>query len=306
MSELETRRLDPKTDQADLVELFELVFGHTILPGMWEWKHQPSWAPRHDCWVARYDERIVGYVGAVCVRGVVDGKPVPFFQLSDVMVHPEYRRKFDYFDLGAKYIFEDVVEQCKDRVIYGFSNHRAFLWFKKLGLSDIVEKARICTVPPQAGGGAAQFEFKNAKFDDPWLDDHWAEHQAIIRMGLVRDGLYLNWRYGRHPVYRYKLRRVEENGQPIGWVVLGPHGGKPEMPIVDMLLPPGREPDVLQALATDLKRPVRFWLSSNRTPPFADEKESKTSVYIFTKPTTVAIEPLRTDLYYTMGDADWW
>jgi GNAT superfamily N-acetyltransferase len=306
LSELETRRLDPSTDQGDLVDLFELVFGHTILPGMWEWKHQPEWAPRHECWVARYDDRIVGYVGAVCVRGVVDGKAVPFFQLSDVMVHPQYRRKFDYFDLAAKHIFEDVVAHNEDRIIYGFSNHRAFLWFKKLGLSDIVEKARICTVPPQDVGAGTPFEIKEASWQDPWLDEFWAEHIATVRLGLVRDGAYLVWRYGRHPVYPYKLRRIEEGGRAIGWVVLGAHGGKPEMPVVDMLLPPGREPEVLQALANHLNRPVRFWLASNRTPPFADEKESKTSVYIFLKPTTVGIEQLRNDLYYTMGDADWW
>ena len=208
MDTLETRRLDPATDHEELVSLFELVFGHTILPGMWEWKYQPSWAPRHECWIARYDDKIVGYVGAVCVRGVVNGQPVPFFQLADAMVHPDYRRKFDYFELGAKHIFEDVVERNPARVIYGFSNHRAFLWFKKMGLGDIVEKARTCTLRPQAPVPARALTFHEMAWDDDLVDAIWAEQQPGMRAGLMRDRIYLQWRYGGHPVYRYKLRRV--------------------------------------------------------------------------------------------------
>jgi hypothetical protein len=308
MSDLVTRRLDPDADQRDLVGLFELVFGHTVLPGMWEWKHMPPWAPRHECWVAEYDDRIVGYVGAMCLRGVVDGRSVPFFQLGDAMVHPDYRRRFDYFDLGARHIFEDVAMHHEERVIYGFSNHRAFLWFKKMGIGDMVERARQCTVRPRPAGQVSSggLTFVETPWQDDVVDALWAEHQPTLKLGLLRDREYLQWRYGRHPAYRYWLHRIEDRGVPVGWVVRGQHGGKPATPIVDMLLPAGREQDLLQAFADHVDRPICCWLPGGRTPAFAEEKETKTSVYVFIKETTVGIEQLRSDLYYTMGDADWW
>ena len=164
-----TRRLDVDADQKDLIELFETVFGYTVIPQMWAWKYRPPWNDDHYCWVARQDNKVIGYVGAVMVRGVVNGQPVPFFQLADVMVHPDYRKQHDFFGLASTHIFEEIVRRHESRVIYGFSNHRAFLWFKRTGLSDLVEKARVCTVQPNPGLADPRGAAAEIQFEDPWV-----------------------------------------------------------------------------------------------------------------------------------------
>src|SRR5215475_14148559 len=130
MSSVVTRPLDPHRDYVDLIGLFDLVFGGTVTPYMWAWKYLPPWAQRHYCWVAESDGKVIGYCGAVPLRGAVAGKPMPFFQLADMMVHPDHRRTHDLFDLGPKQILADLGQTHPQHVLYGFSGHRAFLWFQ--------------------------------------------------------------------------------------------------------------------------------------------------------------------------------
>ena len=40
---------------------------------MWYWKYVPPWAQRHYCYVGKIDDQIVGYFGAVPLRGMKEG-----------------------------------------------------------------------------------------------------------------------------------------------------------------------------------------------------------------------------------------
>lgn len=312
MSDLITRPLDPFVDGADLVQLFEDVFGATVTPYMWQWKYMPPWTERFYCWVARVDERTIGYAGAVPLPGQVDGKEMPFFQLADFMVHPDYRLKYDFFGIGSKHILETIVDTHPRHLIYGFSNHRAFLWMKRLGICDLVRKEQTRYFRLEEAEAATPYVFEAGDWSTEELDAAWSRLAHEHRISLVRDSRYVAWRYRDHPVNRYRMLRVRAaNGEAIGWCVLGDDGaGKrgrpPETPLVDMLLPKDELEGVLRALPTHLGTDVMTWLPEPKLALSGETASSGTNVYHFTKGCELGTSELQSDLYYTMGDVDWW
>lgn len=310
MIEVTSRRLDPATDTADLIELFDAVFGHTVTPLMWAWKYRPPYSERHYCWVGACEGKIIGYVGAMPLRGVIDGEDVPFFQMADIMVHPKYRLKVDYFSLGHEAVLADIGQNHPRHLLYGFSDHRAFRWFERLGWSALIEKAVTRFARPRAVADLGEFAFPDWGWDNPGIDAVWARFRPSVRAGLIRDQQYLAWRFGAHPVFPYRLFGVTRGGETVGWIVLG-RGGREENgnpkpdAVVDILVPDGTHEETLQALSDHTGKPLMTWLPT-RFDHFAEEKETGTHVYHFVSNSAVKTAFLRENFYYTMGDVDWW
>lgn len=310
---LEGSLLDPMRDHFGLIELYETVFGHTATPAMWYWKYVPSWTRRHYCYVGRVDDKVIGYFGAVPLRGLKDGKEIPYFQLADLMVHPDYRRKYDYFEIGSKHILTDINETHPEHLVYGFSDHRAFRFLKKRGLAGFIEKAqhrylRLADTPPAA---EARFCFEPWDWKSAHIDQVWELHRPRIRAGLIRDADYLFWRYGCHPLHGYKLLGVLQDGEPVGFAVVGSdrpgeHGRAKESPVVDLLLPPDDTGRILQELCRHWGNDLMLWMANHLHPDLGEQVQSGTHCYHFVKDSAVDTEYLSEHLYYTMGDVDWW
>jgi hypothetical protein len=316
------RRLNVLEDAEQLIELFDLVFGHTVTPPMWAWKYRPPWVARDYCWVGEVDGRVVGYIGAVPARGWHDGKEVPFFQLADIMVHPDYRLHYDYFEIAPREIMADLGQTHPDHLLYGFSSHRAFRWFERIGLSGLVERARTRYVG-RGGNGAGileaesgpaatgRFELRDWPWKAPEIDQVWRDQRIDVGTGLIRDTAYLSWRYGGHPINGYRLLGIYEGGDVRGWVIIGndspgKKGRAQEIPVVDMLLPESCVQPVLADLAAHVDNPLMLWFPNRLAPEFPDSKDSGTYVYHFVRDSIVDTEYLQNHLYYTMGDVDWW
>lgn len=304
--ELEARAMQPLADQKDLIGLFETVFGHTVTPIMWAWKYRPPWTKRHYCWVGVCDQRVIGYFGCVPLRGWVDGREVPFFQFADFMVHPQYRRKHDYFSLGLEALLGDLGGAHPEYLIYGFSDHRAFLGFRRSGLGGLVEKAVTRYVGPEGQPVPAGLEIRAWDWREGGIERVWRQQRDNIKIGLLRDVQYLSWRYGGHPVYSYRLFGLHRDGQAIGWMVIG-NDHKKDIPVVDLLMPEDLVSPALEALAGHLNRRLMTWLPQNVAPDALPERrETGTHVYHFSKGSIVDTARLQQQLYYTMGDVDWW
>ena len=135
------------------------------------WKYLPPWTLRHYCWVGLHDGRVVGYVVAVPLRGIVGGREVAFFQLADMMAPPDPRPKHDYFGLGTRAILEDIGRSHPEHLLYGFSNHRAFRWLERIGLSGLVEKAGTRIVGIEAEESPGAYAFRDWEWSEPDPDD---------------------------------------------------------------------------------------------------------------------------------------
>jgi len=311
MTTLETRPLQPETDSSDLIELFDAVFGYTVSPQMWEWKYRPPWTDRNYCWVGVCNGKVIGYLGAIPLRGRIEGEEVPFFQLADAMVHPKYRLKFDYFGLAHEAILEDIGKTHPRHMIYGFSDHRVFRWFERIGWSGLIEMAETRYFSPRGDSTPGRFEFMEWDWTEPEITRCWDMQNGNIQAGLIRDGNYVHWRYGSHPVFPYRLLGVREEETVVGWIVIGmgrPIKENPTMPIpvVDMVLPEASIQPSLQALSEHLERGVSVWLPARLDLEVPDRRATGTHVYHFVKNSAVDTAYLQDHFYYTMGDVDWW
>lgn len=308
---LEGRLLDPMQDHFGLIELSETVFGRAVTPAAWYWKNMPKWTQRHYCYVGRVEGKVIGYFGAVPLRGWLEGEEVAFFQLADFMVHPKFRLKYDYFNIGCVTILKDIKESHDRHLVYGFSGHAAFRYLVKRKIGGFVEKAqtrykRLVDVPR-----STRFEFVDWKWNAPQLDALWETSKVNIRAGLIRDGDYLTWRYGTHPINNYRLLGVRERGEDLGFIVMG--NDRPgvrdraeEIPIVDALLPDGMAADIVQEFTGFVENDVMIWLPDHRSAGFTEQVDSGTHCYHFLKDSAASTDFLRDHLYYTMGDVDWW
>lgn len=308
---LESRLLDPMEDHFGLIELFDTVFGHTVTPAMWYWKYVPKWAGRHYCYVGRVEDKVIGYFGAVPLRGMIDGEEIAFFQLADLMVHPKYRLKYDYFQIGSDHILSDIRRSHPRHLVYGFSGHAAFRYLRKRKIGGFIEKAKTRYVRRADAPRSSEFEFEDWSWSAAEIDAAWDAWKPSMRAGLIRDADYLMWRYGSHPVHNYRLLGVRSGGEALGYLVMGndrpgEHNRAKEVPVVDVLLADEHVQPVMQSLARFLDNDVMLWMPDHRAVGFGEDKDSGTHCYHYLKESAASTEFLAENLYYTMGDVDWW
>lgn len=305
MTTLETRKMDPFLDQEGLIRLYERVFGHEVTPAAWAWKYMPPWTESHYCYIARDRDEVIGYFGAVPLRGTFDGEDVAVFQLADAMVHPDYRMKHDYFELAHQKIREDIIAVHPRHLLYGFSRHKAYLWFVKKRMGNLVEKAITRELLPENAPADRRFEFREMKFTDPEVDRIWERKRGEFRAGLIRDSQYLTWRYGRHPFFGYRLSAVYEGDEAIGLIVTV-KGRKKNCAVVDSVLPWDDLQRILQEFAVVQELPVISWIPNWLAKDFPEGKDSGTHFYHFKEHSVADVDYLSRHFFYSMGDVDYW
>ena len=125
-----------KGDEEKIITLFREVFGKELTVGQWKWKYAVPGAGKIYSKIAEdASHTIIGYAGAVPLRGIYQGKPLQFFQIADVMVHPKARGflgKKNVFEIMIKELFEDIGKEFPDVFCYGFPGQRPFLLGKRV------------------------------------------------------------------------------------------------------------------------------------------------------------------------------
>jgi len=312
---MEFRRLAPDRDLDDVFQLGRLVFQRGADPSIldiWKWKYNLPWVREPHAWVAISDGEILGHVGAVPLRGWVDGEEVPFFQLTDIMIHPEHRAKYDFLTLAPKSIEVEIRAAYPKSVLYGFTGRRTALWYRRMG-GRVKEEAcdrlvRIAAHEPEPVNDQG-IEFAEWSWDRDEIDEIWGGSK--IRAGLMRDRTYISWRYERHPTKDYTLIGVLARGEPVGWFVTQPWSRvdtvlRDEVRLLDHFLPEEVARPALQLAARYLKaRTLVFWL-----PKRLWEGESReTGWFVLCKSLypDLSTEYLAEHLDYSLGEVDeWW
>lgn len=295
-------------DLDGIIELARVSFGEEPAPQRWRWKYSPPWAKRRYSWLGLQGEATVAHIGAVPLRGQMDGRKRPFFQIGDIMLHPELRGKVNW-TAAPEQVLRDILEENPDAVLYGFADRRTFEFYRYLDVAALVDEVREFVVQADDSICAAMDEdidIRKWDWEDPNIDPVWSARAPEIRCGLVRNAEYLRWRYCAHPAFRYCLLGVRRQGVPLGWVVQLQNNREQREGrawIVDMLLPNHLMQGCLEAVARTLEvRSVSLWLPSWFRREFNESRPS--GMVLMSWKSSLQTEYLKNHHYFTAGDAD--
>lgn len=199
-------RLYKAGDENGITKLFREIFGREMTLEEWKWKYLSDGNNKVYSSVAVTETgEIVAHYGGMVHQMVFNGKEIRGLSIGDIMVHPKYR--------GTK-LFKKVAELVPEEAVtdgimlgYGFPKERAMLLAEKLGLYEKIEDVYEAYKETRFNNNINRFIYKlfPISYDDPRIDSLWESVQSEIGLSVIRDRVYFNWRYKRHPFFKYEL-----------------------------------------------------------------------------------------------------
>jgi hypothetical protein len=302
---------DYKTgDEEGITSLFKEVFGKDMSIKQWRWKYLSINDELYTKVAQDAAGRIIAHAGAIYLRGTLEGRAIPFFQIADVMVHPDYRGymgKKNLFNCLMKALFEGIGNKFDEVFCYGFPGKRPYLVGKRSGVYESIEEAVECIL--ESGKSRINiFKIVQIDWKDKRLENLWNGISKNLRLSLIRDTRYLQWRYASNPFFSYHLLGIFSFGRLKGWIVTKEEGD--DVFIIDLLIEEQHLRHLIKAIksyfAYKNKTSIRLWLPENWRRDINDYKEKKTGVIVTNMIWQLPLMTgfVRKKLYYTMGDVD--
>ena len=301
-----------KGDEEGITSLFQKVFGKEMTLKQWNWKYTiPGNGRIHSKVAVDTNNKIIGHAGAVPLRGAHQNKPIQFFQIADVMVHPAARGflgKKNIFDRMIKELFEDLRKEFSYVFCYGFPGKRPYTLGERIRVYDKVEQGIDCFKSLTSSLSLNPYTIKPLSWDDRRIDTLWVHVSKEFPLAIMRNIQYLQWRYATNPFFSYQLLGCFLFGNLQGWLVIKDAGD--EVFIVDLLTKPKQYMSLLKAVERYLisleKKEVHFWLPERWRKHIKGYSKKETQVVVTNMIWKLPIKTsiAKESLYYTMGDAD--
>ncbi len=232
-----TRRYQPG-DETAITALFGTVFGLPLTIAQWRWKYTGTGMTSPPVRLAfDRDGHLMGHAGAIPLRGIRHNRPLPFFQICDVMVHPAARGQLGQRNLFTRLLREllsDLADHRPDVFAYGFPGRRPFRLGEYAQVYGLVEPVSFVCRPARRKAFSL-LRTQKLDWNDPRLDKLWARRASDVGLGLIRDQAFLHWRYAANPFRTYELLGVILAGCLLGWAVTRQDGDR--LKIIDLLTP---------------------------------------------------------------------
>lgn len=263
-------------DEKELTLLAKAVWGFHFDESHWRWKYMENPLRDNFSYVAECDNNIVGFMGCIPWRFIFTGKELVGAQYTDLMIHPEWRKKGIFFPINRKSLDE---AKAKTSFHYGFSTPssfniytKRFRWesFQPLKMQKVIDlklsvwhglKQRksfnftklVNSIPkilsskmlPSKNYASSHTNLIVRRIDkfDARFDELWEKVRVGLNIATIRDSQYLNWRYIEHPEFRYTVFAAEKDGKLSGFVVLRceKKEGITKGLIIDFLIDPDQE-----------------------------------------------------------------
>lgn len=275
----------------------------------WRWKYLTSNVGLLNQLAFDSQGNVMGHAGAIALRGQAYGMSIPFYQITDVMVHPQARGYLGINNLFTQ-LLRVLLVQIKNThpqvLAYGFPGLRPFVLGERVWVYEKVERAReyVWNVNELNGVGLLAIA---ASWDDVPFDVLWQRLGHQFPVSLIRDSDYIHWRYIHNPFRSYQLLELCWLKESIGWAVLYIRAN--EVLIVDFLIARNLCLHALRSISNWVKahgwQIVRLWVGASW--------RSRLSLSIVDAPVVVTnmrwglpwpTDVLSADLFYTMGDVD--
>ena len=306
----DTRPYRPGDEDA-MIALFGTVFGQALTAAQWRWKYT---GPNGQIPLARLafdaENRLVGHAGAIRLRGWRQGRPLPFFQICDVMVHPDARGQLGGRNLFARLLREfsgELAEQWPEGFAYGFPGLRPFRVGAYTQVYSEIEAAHRLEWPVIGNTAVPLLSARPLSWNDQRLDRVWERLAPDVALALIRDHAYLQWRYAENPFHTYDLLGLYLLGRLLGWAVVQ-HDNR-QLRIIDLLIARRWLKPALAALTRSAAKTcvdhLEIWLPGSWQSGV--KKQSQATGIMTTQFRNwrgIPLNETARDLYYTMGDLD--
>ncbi len=281
-TKLEYKRYERKYGPG-LSALFKRMFDRDLGDDYWEWKYYDNPAGKHNAYIALDEEKVVGEIASIPCRVKVGPEELTACQTCDIVIAPEHQglRTFRTLcrvaedssrDNGCVYIYGVAVPTTLglSTKILGFNdagplNNLAKVINPAPFLKKRLKIGPLSTALGALGGAGLRtvdaFRLKPSpgieiseidRFDSSF-DNLWKEWSADFDHVIIRDSVYLNWRYCDNPVENYKIFKADRNGKCVGFLVMcfNVEEGIRRGFVVDLMTDPG-DPQVLSSLISRL------------------------------------------------------
>ena len=241
-------------DETGILKLREKIWGdlesEKLSLEFWRWQFIENPAGKGFIQVADDHGVIVGHQPVIPTDFLIKGERVKFAMSVDTMTHPDYQKQ-GIFSTLSKGAYDEAAESSIE-IVWGFPNENSRPGFlRNLAWSDItvlpiyakilrtenllkrylgspffsrwlalildpICKIIFSTRSPQIAGVMIQ---EIRQFDERF-DHLWERNAHPHNIIQVRDSRYLQWRYFRTPLRRYRIFAAEQNGKLICYMVL--------------------------------------------------------------------------------------
>jgi hypothetical protein len=213
--------------------------------------------------------QIVASFGNLPVRLKLGNEVVAAAQAVDAMVLPQFRRQ-KLFDRLARQTYADM-DSRGVQLTYVFpapAAHEAFIAHHNyVDVAAVPRYVRVVDADQLAA--ATQHSGLKARLDqaawmtanlrrrprpqaidpnlrtvpiaefDPRFDGLWQAASSELKIAVVRDAVYLNWRYTTHPQQHYTILTVQRGEALAGCIILAPDAPRSSMNIIEFIAPLG-------------------------------------------------------------------
>jgi len=308
-----------RSDEAELLRLFEAAFGHVMAPARWRWKYRHMERPGT---VVRKAGEIVAFYGGMSRPIRFFGEPAWAVQIGDVMVHPEERGRFlartgPFFLSTTTFLERSIGFGRRYLLGFGFPSRNHMRLAEKLRLYDEADRVMELAWPSTGYGRVWWLACDDyvPERDAGLVERWWREMAADYRDAIiaVRDADHIRERYLQHPEWRYRVLRVRNRllGRHYGLIVLRER--EADCQIVDILAPRRHQAAMIGAARASARAAGKAQLTMWLTADFAAELAGKTGGGL--RDTDISIpanawtphpptEGIRGKWWLTAGDAD--
>ncbi|HBA53560.1 MAG TPA: hypothetical protein DCZ04_03645 [Syntrophorhabdus aromaticivorans] len=224
----------------DYLALAKLVFGanRQIMEHKWEWQYlSDTGFGNASLYLALEDDRVAGIMGCLPVVLNVKNHEVRAVWMVDAMTHPDFRKmgvamrihdrvESDYQVVMAKSVSDQILPLDKKRGyrLVGATPHLVKVLSAKAfrqGFSqqDKADEAADRPYSVEERASAMTGIDLATKIDDSF-DDLWERVRDKFDVAVMKNSLYLNWRYTKCPMSQYAVLQCRSGGRLEGFMVV--------------------------------------------------------------------------------------
>lgn len=210
---------------SEMAEMFSLCFNLMPPKNYFDWKFLQNPAGKAIGFVAYHEGNVAGFYGVIPEDFIVNGEKTIIYQSMDTMTHPDYQRQGLFTNL-AKKTYEHLIETDGEVFIIGFPglmSHSGLV--KKLGWKDIVLidyvfLNRTAFKVKSLFKKTSNLSFEKIEKFDKSFESYFNNKTYQTGKILHRlDEEFLNWRLSNNSYFEYKIVKLREGNETIGFLV---------------------------------------------------------------------------------------